>query len=660
MNQKRKKFTLVFAGVVLLTALLSGCQTAPESGINNPSINGKTGTLSGKTTGSVSSDQAIINAAQDDFFNDLAAATQSSGGNPNQGAGSPAPFTLRDMINAKTYESAMKGDSNILINYLRENNLEEAYNTASQTRFGNAQYQVALNNTTSKMILESSMTYNLLQDKLQSFLFGKTGDILINIDTISPAGIALEGTVHSGILDRERLIAGNTYCVLSASDWNDSIAPSDWHYFWNARVGYESREKWIQDPQGFIVRRVNDRTDANARLALDNVASYFLGKLYSFVATKEDNEYWYCNKVVWRCWKAVGIDLQDVNYHFIRSIDFVNSSKVHAVTWAKPTNFIIDFNNDGKMDIGRQIGGMIDIWQSSGTSFGFLNNMTSGTGTAEQLIIADFNGDGKKDLGQQNNGDIYVWISTGAGFEHYALWATQTGSPDVRIVADFNGDGKMDIGQQAGGNIYVWLSTGTGFDYKGILVTGTGVPSQRIVADFNGDGKADVAQQANGNIYVWQSTGTNFIYKGVLASGTGSPDQRIVADFNGDGKMDLAQQSNGNVYVWLANGTGFDYKGLWTNHTGTPAELIVADFNGDSKTDIAQQSGGNVYVWYSTGIGFNYAGLLTSNTGVPEQRLVADFNGDGKMDIAQYTVDSVYVWFSTGTGFNYQGKMIGW
>ncbi len=133
-------------------------------------------------------------------------------------------------------------------------------------------------------------------------------------------------------------------------------------------AGYESPNEWMRKPNVTVLKPVvtlNQTALNNAQKALDYYCSpsnknmkYGFFKDYAnifSIVTKEDNYYWYCTKVVWRIYNAMGINIDSNStkvdwttsglYSMVKAyyntIYFYNSSKAKE----KLNEYITDAKN---------------------------------------------------------------------------------------------------------------------------------------------------------------------------------------------------------------------------------------------------------------------------------------------------------------------------
>jgi hypothetical protein len=286
------------------------------------------------------------------------------------------------------------------------------------------------------------------------------------------------------------------------------------------------------------------------------------------------------------CRDSSGAPLQTDQRGFARNVDGnhdgIARCDIGAVEFGAGAATTLDFDGDGKSDIGIYRDGTWSIVQSSDGSV-----VQAGWGDAGWISVpGDYDGDGKTDLA------VYfptegVWsiVRSSDGGNTVVIWGAAGWQP---VPGDYDGDGKTDIAVYNPTNAAWAILRSSDGSNTGII---WGAPGwQPIPADYDGDGKTDIAVYNPTNA-AWailrSSDGGN---TGIIWGAPGW--QPVPADYDGDGKTDIAVYNPTNA-VWAilrssdAGNTGI----IW----GAPGwQPVPADYDGDGKTDIA--------VYNSTGI----------------------------------------------------------
>jgi hypothetical protein len=315
-----------------------------------------------------------------------------------------------------------------------------------------------------------------------------------------------------------------------------------------------------------------------------------------------------------------------------------------------------DFNGDGKLDIvvassaSTQKSLSVYLGNGDGT---FQAPVTTTVGNVfANIAVADFNGDGKADVAFISPG-LPLTLMIGKGDGTFAA-PVQIGSPIIFSVGfatnDFNHDGKADLlivlpsgNLTSPGTAEVLLGKG-----DGTFQTPLNTPSDPngglgAVIDLNGDGKLDIVT-GSGQIQLGNGDGT---FQAALPNGLATSILTF-ADLNHDGKLDYV---NGAGTVCLGNGDAtFHCPATYYVSVDSSSHFapVLLDFNGDGNIDI-----GLGFLMYGNGDG-TFQGINTSELNAPfaDSNVVADFNGDGNLDIAAFSKSAgqVYVALGDGTG----------
>ena len=182
-----------------------------------------------------------------------------------------------------------------------------------------------------------------------------------------------------------------------------------------------------------------------------------------------------------------------------------------------------DLNGDGRPDLVWQhiTGGWLGVWFMNGKSViydALLEPNQILSNDWRIVAAADMNGDGKADLIWQHltGGWLAVWYMNGNTVtSNRLLTPAQISGNDWRIVGagDFNGDGKPDLVWQhtSGGWLGVWLMNGSTMQ-SAVYSNPAQITDQgwyiRAVIDLNGDGHTDLLwQHDSGYLGAWFMNG---------------------------------------------------------------------------------------------------------------------------------------------------------
>jgi hypothetical protein len=328
-----------------------------------------------------------------------------------------------------------------------------------------------------------------------------------------------------------------------------------------------------------------------------------------------------------------------------------------------------DFNNDGKLDLVAESGGVVNVYLGNGS--GTFGSPISSPAPSGQIAVGDFNGDGKLDLAILNFSNIqpqFVRVMLGNGDGTFTLGAGYaadysptfpTSSPVV--VADFNKDGKPDLAviHSSTSSIDIMLGNGDGtfgspIGYPvgtGVTFAGIGVTLLKA-GDFNGDGKPDLLSysQAGGDqtfsVLLGNGDGT-FAAAITFPAGiqpAATIDCIVVGDLNGDGKPDLAAASaddpHSSLKVYIGNGDGTfaapaDYPspvGPFPGSAGSAIGMAMVDVNGDGKPDIVVDRGA-IQFYPGNGDGTLQPEGVFPLSDSSSAMLLAEVDGDGRVDL---------------------------
>jgi FG-GAP-like repeat len=271
-----------------------------------------------------------------------------------------------------------------------------------------------------------------------------------------------------------------------------------------------------------------------------------------------------------------GSDKGDVTI-FLSNGDGTFQKGQQISTFNNPTAVITaDFNSDGAVDLAVSDASSITIML--GNSDGTFQSVANYSNSARLLFVLDFNRDGKKDLGITFERNTFaphaIGILLGNGDGTFQSLSPLNGyllSPS--FSADFNHDGNVDVILNGCNpftgvcGAYLLLSNGDGTfsDPPGTNVLTNGVAT---VGDFDGDGNPDLAGPANNGqsaLVIFAGNGDGSFQQPATfpVNSNSSIEVALAADLNNDKAPDLVfigLRSNADtnaMSVMLNSGTDF-------------------------------------------------------------------------------------------------------
>ncbi|MCQ2598096.1 MAG: hypothetical protein MJ181_09635 [Treponema sp.] len=118
---------------------------------------------------------------------------------------------------------------------------------------------------------------------------------------------------HAGIYDARK--KSTNRCIYSASNKTDKYLNNTSAYLLGA-VGWESIYDWADGSSSVCIMDVRNRTKAKAEAAINYGVNVLYGKGYNLLLGRDNNDGAYCSKVVYRCWKSQGINLEPTQYWY--------------------------------------------------------------------------------------------------------------------------------------------------------------------------------------------------------------------------------------------------------------------------------------------------------------------------------------------------------
>jgi hypothetical protein len=329
--------------------------------------------------------------------------------------------------------------------------------------------------------------------------------------------------------------------------------------------------------------------------------------------------------------------------------------------------FFGDVNNDGKLDVAAQGGGM-HVYVGDGLgNFAEESSGLPASGGPVDLILADFTNDGNLDI----VGSEVLLGNGGAGGSMVWTPAPSPGGWNALTAADMNLDGNMDL-IAGGAGVRVWTGNGGA---GGTLVwtdSSVGLPALGNywgvdTGDIDHDGKPDVvAADANNGIKAWTGNGGTGAssswtdaYTGTDLPSTDSYANVALGDVNNDGNLDVVTtafySSNGNrcflgnggaggAMTWTENSTGLDT----TTSRYLSADLEDVDNDGDLDIFATHYQGMGLTTWLGDGGAGGSMDWTQVSDGLPTGNYIdvdaGDYNNDGKIDFATSYISGVEVW----------------
>lgn len=346
------------------------------------------------------------------------------------------------------------------------------------------------------------------------------------------------------------------------------------------------------------------------------------------------------------------------NTHFSPPVSFTLTTADYDIT-------IADLNNDGKPDVLAE--------GQTARAYSFLNTHTGGSITTTSLtandttvnstqnpVLIDFDEDGLLDI--ISTSGAYRNISSKSKIDFAAL--TNFGSGSNHSFGDFNRDGKTDVLGANGTSIsiaenrsiqpgpflignYPTLSPIFNFSKP---ATGGGTAS----ADFDNDGWKDVAATNPGtdNVTVWRNNSefristTDFTAQPVIAVGD-NPGRIYEGDLDVDGKMDLmlyygTGTSSTMITVLHNQSTSGNIAFNRVDYTipGAATVAHISDLDGDGKPEIivTSESTDQFFILKNTSTpgtmnASSFATPFATAVNNPRGLSSGDLNADGKPEI---------------------------
>ncbi len=229
-------------------------------------------------------------------------------------------FTLKERVMGASWDAYYSGDDSEFKELLKENGLYDDFlEICEKYDLKTQQEYLSQKNT----VLSSDSKKNVEASFFDQFV---DGDIFVcygyesfidELGTIFTPG----RWKHSGMMDKHTPWQGDrNICILSASR-------NTTHGF---AVGYETREKWTHNSTVAAVR-VKGWTAEAARKAVE-YCQPFIGADYSVFTGKENENLWYCSKIVYKAWQSQGVDLEPTKWDaWVTPTDLYNDGDTYLI-----------------------------------------------------------------------------------------------------------------------------------------------------------------------------------------------------------------------------------------------------------------------------------------------------------------------------------------
>ena len=234
-----------------------------------------------------------------------------------------------------------------------------------------------------------------------------------------------------------------------------------------------------------------------------------------------------------------------------------------------------DFDNDGKTDVFRSLGGQ---WQFSSGGIGPWTNLASDATPQDELRFGDFNGDGVTDL--FSRAPDGRWRYSAGGITNWIDLASDPISLSDLRFGDFDGDNVTDVFSVAPDGRWRYSSAGTG-NWTNLAIDTLPVSELRF-GYFDVGPQMDVfSRAADGR---WRYSAGGLVSWANLAIDSLPLSELRFGDFDGDGKTDIFSRAPNGRWRYSAGGLS-----NWIELAIDPtplAQLGFADFSGDGRTDV--------------------------------------------------------------------------
>lgn len=308
------------------------------------------------------------------------------------------------------------------------------------------------------------------------------------------------------------------------------------------------------------------------------------------------------------------------------SIQFTGP-EIAKVTWDTRSPAVVDFDGDGKLDVGlinNENAKLVLLYQRAPGEAAAKNARRAVTRNrwepavedsrfekvsipADQrhhaMVAADFDGDKRPDIALAGVEDALIvrfqaedgtFTKTWKYKDFEALLGTQH-----LQTADLNGDGRSDLAVMGKGKLLVFLQKPTGgFGDPDVYLTGEDKMGQLFAEDADGDGKTDLLYLAGGGegTLRWRRQNAPGIFSAEVSLPYSLPAYSASTSRDSTGRL-LFTKVNANSQIierhaFTIGGAGDSSDTLFATVYNTPngmksAAHAVADFNGDGLADFA-------------------------------------------------------------------------